>query len=58
MLPPHRPFREKPAPKVAIKKKTAAKAPVISIDSHRHKKRRNLKPELAVLDHHSEAVTR
>lgn len=49
MLPPHRPFRDKPAAKVVIKKKARPTKAELIADGAQQGERFDLKPQLVVL---------
>ena len=53
MLPPHRPFRDKPTAEVVIKKKSKPAAPSIS-DRSPVSSKHSLKPALVVLTRRAE----
>jgi hypothetical protein len=49
MLPPHRPFRDKPVPKIVIKKKTRPTQEGLIAGGAQQGERFDLKPQLVVL---------
>jgi hypothetical protein len=57
MLPPHRPFREKPSPKAVIKKRYKTGSLTLATDGRKKPERRALKSNMLVIEQHATSPT-